>query len=85
MAKKKEQGPRISACGTHKHMINERLTEAVINEGKIVCKDSKGFYVTTAREIDSGLMDPNRQKCTRVRDNELAAEGIVIGTTHNAD
>ena len=84
-SKKKDNGPYISSCGSHGHMVVTRMTENLSDAFLLVCKDEKGHYLTNHRNVDSGLMDPCRMKCKRVRDEELAAEGIVIGVTHNDD
>jgi len=46
--------------GSHAEMVVEEL-----EDGKVVCEDDRGKYVTFANRLDSGLADPNRQspKC----------------------
>lgn len=31
-----------------------------LKDGEVLCKDDRGFYVTTKNRVDSGLADPNR-------------------------
>jgi hypothetical protein len=31
-----------------------------LQDNEVVCKDDRGFYVTSKNRIDSGLADPNR-------------------------
>ena len=42
--------------GSHAEMVVEEL-----EDGKGVCEDDRGKYVTFANRLDSGLADPNRQ------------------------
>jgi hypothetical protein len=34
--------------------------EINLNENQVICKDDKGFYITTKDRIDSKIADPNR-------------------------
>lgn len=38
-----------------------------IQDSEIVCKDDRGFYITSKNRIDSGLADPNRYANTKNR------------------
>ena len=46
--------------GSHSEMIVEEL-----DDGRVVCQDDKGKYVTTIKIIDSGLADKNRFELNR--------------------
>lgn len=49
-----------SRFGSHASMINEAATAALKDEGKVVCEDEIGQYVTERKNVDSGLADLNR-------------------------
>ena len=51
---------------------DDALKGIKLESDQIVCKDDKGYYVTTAKHVDSGLADPNRyanQKSRLMLDN----------------
>jgi len=58
-----EEYPYPSRYGSHGSMVVEN------NEGEpwIVCKDGKGYYVTSRTHLDSGLMDPYRLTTAKFR------------------
>ena len=61
LKKKKEKEPEYpSVYGSHKVMIDEEKTKELGCEGKVVCKDERGFYATDRNRLDEGLADPNR-------------------------
>ena len=39
----------------------------VIQPNEVVCKDDKGFYITTTNRIDTGMADPNRYANSKAR------------------
>jgi len=41
--------------GSHAEMVVEEL-----ENGKVVCKDDKGTYITEKNRLDNGLADPKR-------------------------
>jgi hypothetical protein len=41
--------------GSHAEMVVEEL-----EDGKVVCKDDKGTYITEKNRLDNGLADPKR-------------------------
>jgi hypothetical protein len=41
--------------GSHAEMVVEEL-----EDGKVVCKDDKGTYITYKNRLDNGLADPKR-------------------------
>lgn len=38
-----------------------------IKSNEVVCKDDKGFYITTSDRIDNGFADPNRYANSHAR------------------
>lgn len=65
MSKSKEKAVKYeypSRFGSHKSMI----TKGPDNDGFVVCKDEFGEYVTRVERLDSGLVDPNRCKQSRL-------------------
>ena len=61
--KKHETGKTIttkSRFGSHADMFVDDL-----EDGKVLCKDVAGTYVTFKNRIDSGLADPNRYSLKR--------------------
>ena len=38
-----------------------------LQDTEVVCKDDRGFYLTTKDRIDSGLADPNRYSNSKAR------------------
>ena len=41
--------------GSHADMVVEEL-----DDGKVICEDDKGKYITFSNRLDSGLADPRR-------------------------
>ena len=51
--------------GSHSEMVVEEL-----ENGKVVCEDDNGRYVTFADRLDNGLADPRRSAKDRMMENE---------------
>ena len=51
--------------GSHSEMVVEEL-----ENGKVVCEDDNGRYVTYADRLDNGLADPRRLAQDRMMENE---------------
>ena len=51
--------------GSHSEMVVEEL-----EDGKVVCEDDNGRYVTFADRLDNGLADPRRSAKDRMMENE---------------
>lgn len=49
-----------------------------INENEVLCKDDRGFYITSKSRIDSGIADPNRyaNNSARVHNLEETEENV---------
>jgi hypothetical protein len=58
-----------TAFGSHSDMIVDmsNYKSVQLGENEVICKDDKGFYVTSKNRIDSGLADPNRYSSTKAR------------------
>jgi hypothetical protein len=52
--------------GSHSDMVIEELSN-----GKVVCEDDSGKYITTKSMLDSGLADPNRYNSRRSLDESV--------------
>ena len=50
--------------GSHSEMVVEEL-----GDGKVVCEDDRGKYVTFANRLDTGLADPRRSAENRMMEN----------------
>jgi|TARA_R100001163_G_C4936672_1_gene110258 hypothetical protein len=42
-----------------------------LSNGKVVCEDDSGKYITTKSMLDSGLADPNRYNSRRTPDESV--------------
>ena len=51
--------------GSHSEMVVEEL-----ENGKVVCEDDNGRYVTYADRLNNGLADPRRLAQDRMMENE---------------
>ena len=51
--------------GSHSDMIVEEL-----DEGRVVCEDDRGKYITYANRIDNGLADPRRSAEDRMMEDK---------------
>ena len=69
MAKRHETGKKITTpswFGSHSSMVVDHTkleTEdknIKLSEGKVVCQDDLGYYITEKDRLDNGLADPNR-------------------------
>jgi hypothetical protein len=50
-----------TAYGSTSDMITDHTKYKItINDSQVLCKDDKGFYITSKSRIDTGLADPNR-------------------------
>ena len=47
--------------GSHEEMVVEDL-----GDGKVICEDSRGRYVTCKDRLDNGLADQNRASLKRI-------------------
>jgi hypothetical protein len=58
-----------TAFGSHADMVVDmsNYKSVQLGENEVVCKDDKGFYVTSKNRIDSGIADPNRYSNTKAR------------------
>ena len=50
--------------GSHSEMVIEEL-----EDGKVVCEDDNGKYITYANRLDNGLADPRRSAKDRMMEN----------------
>ncbi len=50
--------------GSHSDMLVEE-----IEDGKVVCEDDRGKYITFANRLDNGLADPRRLAEDRMMEN----------------
>ena len=50
--------------GSHSDMVVEEL-----EDGKVVCEDDRGKYITYANRLDNGLADPRRSAEDRMMEN----------------
>lgn len=50
--------------GSHSDMLVEEL-----EDGKVVCEDDRGKYITFANRLDNGLADPRRLAEDRMMEN----------------
>jgi hypothetical protein len=51
--------------GSHAEMVVEEL-----EDGKVVCEDDKGRYITFADRLDNGLADTRRLANNRMMEND---------------
>ena len=51
--------------GSHSDMIVEEL-----DDGRVVCEDDRGKYITYANRIDNGLADPRRAAEDRMMEDK---------------
>ena len=56
--------------GSHSSMIDEKKTEELNKENKVVIQDEHGYYVTDEDRIDNGLSDPKRYCSKRLKFNK---------------
>jgi hypothetical protein len=77
---KKETGAKktISSYGSHESMVDTELTEKLNLPAHVICRDPRGIYITTVRDLDSGLVDQNRQRKDLARARELELHGIAV-------
>ena len=54
-----------SCFGSHSDMIVEEL-----DDGRVVCEDDRGKYITYANRIDNGLADPRRSAEDRMMEDK---------------
>lgn len=47
--------------GSHEEMVVEDL-----GDGKVICEDSRGRYITDKDRLDNGLADQNRASLKRI-------------------
>ena len=52
--------------GSHSEMVVDELSN-----GKVVCEDDTGKYITTKSMLDSGLADPNRYNSRKSPDESV--------------
>ena len=50
--------------GSHSEMVVEEL-----EDGKVVCEDDNGKYITYANRLDNGVADPRRSAEDRMMEN----------------
>ena len=50
--------------GSHADMVVEEL-----EDGKVVCEDDRGKYITYSNRLDNGLADPRRLAENRMMEN----------------
>ena len=51
--------------GSHSEMVVEEL-----EDGKVICEDDNGRYITFAKRLDNGLTDMRRLAKDRMMENE---------------
>lgn len=68
-----EQFP--SPYGSHQSMVDENLTKELGQDGKVMCKDGEGYYITKAVNLDNGAADPFRFSGKQPRDRQLRDAG----------
>ena len=51
--------------GSHSDMVVEEL-----DDGRVVCEDDRGKYITYANRIDNGLADPRRSAEDRMMEDK---------------
>jgi hypothetical protein len=51
--------------GSHSDMVVEEL-----DDGRVVCEDNRGKYITYANRIDNGLADPRRSAEDRMMEGK---------------
>ena len=51
--------------GSHSDMIEEEL-----DDGRVVCEDDRGKYITYSNRIDNGLADPRRSAEDRMMEDK---------------
>jgi hypothetical protein len=54
-----------STYGSHRSMVDTKMTEELKQKGKVVCRDASGTYVTDESRLDNRMADTNRY-CGRV-------------------
>ena len=62
--KKHETGASITTkswFGSHAEMVVEEL-----DNGKVICEDNRGRYITYRNRLDNGLADQNRASLKRI-------------------
>ena len=67
LKKRRETGNIITTkswFGSHSDMVVEEL-----EDGKVVCEDDRGKYITYANRLDNGLADPRRSAEDRMMEN----------------
>ena len=77
-----ESGKEITTkswFGSHAEMVVELeegqqvvLFARTIEDYETVCKDDRGYYVTTTSRLDDGLADPNRYGPQRLDHDQLS-------------
>lgn len=55
-----------SPYGSHTSMVDQEKTTELKQEGRVVCKDEYGTYVTDTFWLDNGMADPNRYDGKRI-------------------
>tara|TARA_R100000005_G_C4798524_1_gene91458 strand:- start:230 stop:445 length:216 start_codon:yes stop_codon:yes gene_type:complete len=51
--------------GSHASMVVEEL-----KDGKVICEDDRGKYITYANRLDNGLADPRRSAENRMMEDK---------------
>tara|TARA_R110002012_G_scaffold260303_1_gene441970 strand:+ start:2325 stop:2528 length:204 start_codon:yes stop_codon:yes gene_type:complete len=62
--RKHETGTSITTkswFGSHTEMVVEEL-----DNGKVICEDNRGRYITDKNRLDNGLADQNRASLKRI-------------------
>lgn len=78
---KKEEYPYPSRFGSHRKMVDKSETESLNNPDWVVLKDEFGLYVTTPKNLDTGLADPYRFSWARSeRYEEVTGQTIITIT-----
>jgi hypothetical protein len=82
---KHETGQKITTktfFGTDSSMVvqddDENVKGIKLEAHQVVCKDDRGYYVTTKNHVDSGLADPNRYANARSRQIEVLTEEEAV-------
>lgn len=78
---KKEEYPYPSRFGSHQKMVDQAETDALNNQEWVVLRDEFGLYVTSPKNLDTGLADPYRFSWARSeRFKEVTGQTIITIT-----
>ncbi len=50
----------MSRFGSHKSMVDQKVTKNLNMPGKVACRDEYGIYITSETSLDNGRADNNR-------------------------